>query len=141
MVAIRFMSSRNLSRPSCHGRAATATVPGRRKFSDLVQVGALAFGNLLLLSYIEQRESDHAAPFARQHRCHRQPRDVVGDPLRGPDPEKRKAVSGKIMPKTKEATAHRRKDKAGIDAGLVLLCGPISPAGASIKTRRADAPS
>ena len=39
---------------------------------------------------------------ARQHRYHRQPRDVVGDPRL-------------------EATAQRRKDKAGIEAGLVLF--------------------
>ena len=44
----------------------------------------------------------HVAERAQQQRHHRQPRDVVGDPRL-------------------EATAQRRKDKAGIDAGLVLF--------------------
>ncbi len=58
------------------------------------------------------KAAGHPGPVAwgtRQQGYHRQPRDVDGDPRL-------------------EATVRRRKDKAGIDAGLVLFAGRFWPA-------------
>jgi hypothetical protein len=76
---------------------------GSRNYPEASQVGTLAFINLLLLSYGEQRERDST----RWQDHHRQPRDVDGDPLL------------KRRPNSVE------KDKAGIADGLVLFWSQI----------------